>query len=55
MDYLVQVLVSNRNGDVEMAADKREIVVAKDLSKTFSNGTVQQHVLNKTFLKLSVK
>lgn len=35
-----------------MAADKREIVVAKDLSKTFSNGTVQQHVLKN--LNLSI-
>lgn len=35
-----------------MAADKREIVVAKDISKTFSNGTVQQHVLKN--LNLSI-
>lgn len=35
-----------------MAADKREIVVAKDLSKTFSNGSVQQHVLKN--LNLSI-
>lgn len=35
-----------------MAAGKREVVVAKDLSKTFSNGTVQQHVLKN--LNLSI-
>ena len=28
-----------------MEAEKRKILIAKDLSKTFSNGSVQQHVL----------
>ncbi len=35
-----------------MESDKRKILTAKDLSKTFSNGTVQQHVLKN--LNLSI-
>lgn len=35
-----------------MGSDKRKILTAKDLSKTFSNGSVQQHVLKN--LNLSI-
>ena len=35
-----------------MESDKRKILTAKDLSKTFSNGSVQQHVLKN--LNLSI-
>jgi putative ABC transport system ATP-binding protein len=37
---------------MRMESDKRKILTAKDLSKTFSNGSVQQHVLKN--LNLSI-
>ena len=41
------------NGNILGGANMKEILVAKDLCKTFSNESVQQHVLKN--LNLSIK